>query len=218
MRTIKTKSMENIEQKMQEVDADSVRYHTLESAKNFKSSWIELGRALRAVWKDKKYKEWGYTDFELYTKKEIGIKKQTAIKLLRSYFFLEKEEPQFLTKEYVKSSDAAAVPNYESVNLLRLAKKKNTLDNEDYTKLREDVFIKGKQAQDIKKDITSLIRQRQELEPEEAREKQRIQIAKRFLGTLKSLQRELKSLKLLTAPTIKQMSDLITKLEIEIGS
>ncbi|MFH0840129.1 MAG: hypothetical protein V1883_03840, partial [Candidatus Omnitrophota bacterium] len=82
---LRTKSIEKIEQKMQDMDENSLRYQILEKVKNFKISWISLGQALYSVWKDKLYKEWGYMTFEAYTAKEIGIKKQTAMKLLRSY-------------------------------------------------------------------------------------------------------------------------------------
>ena len=54
----KPKSLKNIEEKMQNLEVGSIRYHILESAKNFKSSWIELGRSLYSVWKDKMYKDW----------------------------------------------------------------------------------------------------------------------------------------------------------------
>ncbi len=53
------KSLRNIEEKMSSLEEGSLRYHVLESAKNFKSSWIELGRSLYSVFKDKLYKEWG---------------------------------------------------------------------------------------------------------------------------------------------------------------
>ena len=89
----KPKSLRNIEDKMASLEEGSLRYHVLESAKNFKSSWIELGRSLYSVYKDKLYKAWGFNTFDAYTLKEIGIKKPTAMKLLRSYYFLEKEEP-----------------------------------------------------------------------------------------------------------------------------
>lgn len=45
----KTKSLQGIEQRMESLDRDSLRYHVLESARNFKTSWIELGRALYSV-------------------------------------------------------------------------------------------------------------------------------------------------------------------------
>ena len=97
---IKTKSIKNIEEKMENLPTETIRHRVLQSAKNFKASWIELGQSLYTVYKDKLYKNWGYLTFDAYTSKEIGIRKQTALKLLRSYYFLEKKEPDYLIKDY----------------------------------------------------------------------------------------------------------------------
>ena len=211
-----TKSLDNIEQKMKDMDVGSLRYHILENAKNFKVSWVELGRALYTVWKEKLYKDWGYTTLDAYTGKEIGIRKQTAMKLLKSYYFLEKEEPQYLKQEYIQGAEASVIPSYESVDLLRQAKTKKTLDADDYAGLKKEVFENGKDAREVKKDLTALIRQRQELEPEEAHEKKRLSTLRRFLGTLKALKQEAEMGKLLPAPLIKEMNALVSKLEDEL--
>jgi len=212
----KPKSIQNIEDKMTALDAHSFRYHVLESAKDFKSSWIELGRSLYSVWKDKLYKDWGFTTFDIYTAKEIGIKKITAMKLLRSYYFLEKEEPAYLKDEYTEAADAAKVPSYEAVDLLRKAKDKKTLDSQDYSKLKKEIFEDGKDVQSIKRDLTSLIRQREELEPEEAYKKKRVATLKRFIGSLKALKQEAEISKLLPVGLIKEAQELINKIEEQI--
>ncbi|MBU1998209.1 MAG: hypothetical protein KKE64_01795, partial [Candidatus Omnitrophica bacterium] len=164
-----SRTLRNIEAKIDSLEEGSVRYQVLQNAKNFKTSWVELGRSLYTVHRDKLYKEWGYSVFENYASKEIGIKKDTAMKLLRSYYFLEKEEPDYLKEDFVRQAQTASVPNYESVNLLRLAKNKKALDETDYKEFRKQVFEKGKDARELKKDLTAIIRQRLELEPEEAR-------------------------------------------------
>jgi hypothetical protein len=216
MEQLKTKSMRNIEEKMTGLDENSLRYRILQDAKNFKTSWVSLGRALYAVWKDKLYKEWGYSTFDIYTSREIGLRKQTALKLLRSYYFLEKEEPQYLTSDYTESAEAANIPGYEAIDVLRLAKNKKDLDAEDYTRIKKEIFEKGKDVSQVKRDLTSLIRQRQELEPEEAYKKRRLATVRRFLGTLKALKQEAELSKLLPAPIIKEAADLIRKLEAEL--
>ena len=216
MDTHKTKSLKNLEEKMQEVEPGSLRYKILENAKYFKSSWIELGQALYSVWKDKIYKEWGYNAFDIYTAKEVGVRKETAMKLLRSYYFLEKEEPQYLKSDYIASSDAATVPTFESVDVLRTAKNKK-LDTHDYENLKKEIFEKGKDFREVKKDLTSMIRQRQELEPEEAQEKKRLAMVRRLVGSLKSIRQEAETLKLLPTPLLKEISSLVSKLEQEIS-
>jgi len=216
MEQLKTKSMRNIEEKMAGLDENSLRYRILEDAKNFKTSWVSLGRALYAVWKDKLYKEWDYSTFDIYTSREIGLKKQTALKLLRSYYFLEKEEPQYLTVDYTESAAAANIPGYEAIDVLRLAKNRKDIEAEDYAQIKKEIFEKGKDVSQVKKDLTALIRQRQELEPEEAYKKRRLATVRRFLGTLKALKQEAELSKLLPAPIIKEAADLIRKLEAEL--
>jgi hypothetical protein len=208
--------MQSIEDKMGSLDADSMRYHVLESAKNFKTSWIELGRSLYSVWKDKLYKDWGFSTFDIYTAKEIGIKKPTAMKLLRSYYFLEKEEPAYLKSSVQEPGDTAKVASYEAIDLLRKAKDKKTLDAQDYSKLKKNILEDGLDAQQVKRDLTSLIRSREELEPEEAYQKKRSATLKRFLGNLKALKQEAEISKLLPANIIKEAQDLIKKIEEQI--
>ena len=199
------------------MDESSLRHHILQSAKDFKTSWIELGRALYTVWRDKLYKEWGYSTIEAYTSKEIGIRKQTAMKLLRSYYFLEKEEPEYLKNDYAGSTDTALVPGYESIDVLRQAKNKKDLDSQDYASLKKAIFEKGKDAPEVKKDLTALIRERKELDPEEAREARRFSLLKRFLGSLKGLKRELETAKLGSSALIKDPDSLIKRRESEIN-
>ena len=216
MSNIHNSALGNIEQKIKDTADNPLRQHVLENARDFKRSWIELGRSLYSVWKDKLYKGWGYQDFDNYTTKEIGIRKQTAMKLLRSYFFLEKEEPGYLKESISEDAKAVNVPSYESVDLLRLAKEKKDLDGEDYANLKEAVFQKGKDSREIKKDLTSLIRQRQELEPEEAWEQKRQTSIKRFIGLLKSLKDEIKGSKMLPASLVQDADAFIRRLESEL--
>jgi len=216
MEQIKTKSLRNIEERMSGIEEGSLRYRVLEDAKNFKTSWVNLGRALYSVWRDKLYREWGYNSFDAYTAREIGLKKQTAVKLLRSYYFLEKEEPHYLSADYSESQTPANIPGYEAIDVLRLAKNKKDVDEEDYAQIKKDIFEKGKDVSQVKKDLTALIRQRQELEPEEAYQKRRLSTVRRLLGTLRALKQEAELSKLLPAPIIKEAANLIKKLEAEL--
>jgi len=212
----KTKSLSAIEEKMAGVDEDSLRYKILSSAKSFKTSWIDLGQSLYSVWKDKLFKDWGFLTFDAYTSKEIGIRKNTALKLLKTYYFLEKEEPSLLNKGYVETKDASEVPSYEAVDVLRLAKNKRMLDEDDYKRFRKDVFEKGKDAREVKKDLTALMRQREELEPDEARKKKRETTINRLLTTLRSLKTEIEVTKVLPSDILKQTKMLIDRIEAEL--
>lgn len=210
-----TKFIERLEQKMQDMDENSVRYQILHYSKNFKSSWISLGQALYTVWKEKSYRDWGYDEFDTYTSKEIGIRKPTALKLLKSYRFLEKEEPGYLRHEYQKNAKPSAVPTVESVDLLRKAHKKKELDQDDYKELKTKLLDSGKDVGEVKKSLTALIRQRQEIAPEEVWQKKRSASIRRLMGTLRSLNTELKSSKAVSAQALQMIEKLIDKLESE---
>jgi len=214
---MKTKSIDRLEDKMKGLDSESLRYHILNNAKNFKTSWVELGRALYSVYKDKMYKEWGFSTFDIYTAKEIGIRKQTALKLLRSYMFLEKEEPLYLSKNFLEETDAAKVPSYESVDVLRQAKNKKSLDKDDYEHIKKEIFEDGFDANKVRRDLSALIRERKELDPQEAEEQRKMATVRRLVSTLKSLKKEAELLKLLPAPIIRETAELIRRIEEEVG-
>jgi hypothetical protein len=204
-------------QNQDSIQPGSLRDSAVQASKSFKNSWVALGRVLYSIWRDKLYKEWGYQQFDAYITKELGIRKQTSLKLLRSYYFLEKEEPQYLQQEYAEEVSAAKIPSYEAIDVLRLAKSKK-LDDEDYAKLKENLFTKGKDSREIKKDLTALIREREEFSPEEAWEKKKQSNVKRFITTLKSLKREMEESKLLPAAMANEVVVLIKKLESQIGA
>jgi hypothetical protein len=216
MNAIKTKSIRGIEQKMEELDPQSLRYRVLDCAKDFKASWIGLGQLLFTVWKDKLYKDWGYQEFNAYAAKEIGVRKETALKLLRSYSFLEKEEPRYLTREYNEGAEAKELPNYEAVDLLRRANSNKELDKKDYAKIRKYVLEDGKDVREVRKDLTQMVKDNSELDSEEARSEKRKVVLKRFLSTLKSVKKEIKASKMLPASIVKEADLLIEKLEAEI--
>ncbi|MFC1643785.1 hypothetical protein ACFL5C_00460 [Candidatus Omnitrophota bacterium] len=212
----KTKAIKNIEQKMEEMTPDSLRYKVLESAKDFKTSWIGLGQILYTVWKDKLYKDWGYSEFDAFTSKEIGIQKPTALKLLRSYSFLESSEPRYLKKDYAEGAGAAQVPTYEAVDVLRRASNNKDIGEVDYSRIKKYVLEDGKGARDVQKDLTKIIESNVQLEPEEMYQKKRITRLRRLLSLLKSLKEEIRTSDDLPAKISDQADKLIGMIEGEV--
>lgn len=147
-----SKSLDRIQERLDSVAPGSLRHRALESAKRFKTSWVELGQSLVAVYKDKLFKDWGYLTFEAYCAKEIGIRQQTAVKLLKSYLFLEKEEPDYLQARGQDRTPAAS-PSFESVNALRLAHQSDRISEGDYEKVRTEVLEKGGEPDEVRKKI-----------------------------------------------------------------
>lgn len=185
-------------------------------AKDFKSSWVKLGQALYTVYNDKIYKLWGYEKFEYYVEKEIGIKKQVAMRLLKTYYFLEQEEPAYLKSDYVENSEAVMVPSCETINVLRLAKRNKELPRDEYEKLKTKVFEEGKDAPTIRKDLTALMKQRKELDPDEERENRSVLSVRRFLNAFRSFRKDMEVLKLLPSEMIEELEIFMRKLEVEV--
>jgi len=200
----KTKSLLHIEERMSELDPQGMRYKVLEAAKDFKGSWFHLGQCLYTVNKDKLYRQWGFLTFDNYCLKEIGIRKQTAVKLLRSYFFIEKDEPDLVN----------SIPNYEAVNLLRLAKKNTNIDEDAYKELREDIFTGQKDFSDVKKQFRSLVMaSREQGDPEQEHRKAFQGKIRRIISSLKSIKLEVEIKNILPAKILKQVDELIAALE-----
>ena len=193
--------------------AEAIRVDLVEHAKTFKTSWMHLGQGRYSVWRDKMYHAWGYEKFEDYVIKELGLKKPLALKLVKTYFFVEQEEPAYLKEEFSEERDAKAVPGYESLDVLRLARKHKELNRDDYVKLRKDIFEKGKDAGEVRKDLTAMIKERKQVDPDEEREMRHQQSVKRFLNALKTFKQDMETLKLIEADIIDEAEELLKKME-----
>ncbi len=215
MESLKTLLSDGENPKSAHVTDDILRSQILTHAKDFKTSWVKLGQALYAVWNDKMFKLWGYEKFETYTQKELGMKKQIAIKILKSYYFLEHEEPSYLKEDYSESTQTALVPSYDTINVLRLAKNKKDLSREEFGKLKEEVFLKGKDAAIVRKELTALMKERKEIDPDEERDKRNLFAVRRFMNAFRSFQKDMETLKLVPVSILQDMERIIRKIEVE---
>ncbi len=217
---MKSKSLQNIEQKIAAAEPGSLRYNVLEAAKNFKSSWIALGQILYTVYKDKHFKAWGYQSFETFCKAELGLQKQTATKLLYSYYFLEKNEPTFLksVQDLQEEPKPKEIPSVDAVNVLRLAANRKEFTEEDYQEFKKSVFEEGKEDKEVKKQVGLRLRSlREEEDPEKAREERRSKTLRRLIATVKALQREISGAHLVSDKTAKELEKVLACLEKEVG-
>jgi hypothetical protein len=218
MDALKSRSIRNIEQKMAGIEPGSMRYQVLAACRNFKSSWIALGQILYTVYKDKHFKEWGHMTFEAYCKAELGLQKQTASKLLHSYYFLEKNEPQFLKSlQEPQATEPKKIPSVDAVNVLRLAANHKELTEDDYQEFKKSVFDDGCDGKDVKRQVGLRIRSlREEEDPEKARAQRRSLTLRRLLATLKTLQKEVRIAHLVSERTAKELERLLSSLESEM--
>ncbi|MDP2652681.1 MAG: hypothetical protein Q8Q08_01475 [Candidatus Omnitrophota bacterium] len=217
MSTMDTRLNPLNQKKTVDVTSDLLRTQILKFTKDFKTSWVSLGQSLYSAWKDKLYHAWGYDKFEYYTERELGLKKETALKLLKTYLFLEQDEPAYLTEEFQEQRGPVKVPGYESINLLRLAKQKKELNRDDYLHLKGEIFEKGKDTSLVRKDLTALIKERKIVDPDEERDKRNKAALQRFLNAVRAFKKDMESLKLSPAQLIEDADRLMKKLEKEVG-
>ena len=214
MRTLDVKELNR--QSPSPVTGELIREQLVGLAKNFKTSWVQLGQALYPVWKDKLFFSWGHDKFEQYTQKELGLKKTTALKLLKTYFFVEQEEPAYLHENYASDRDAGKVPDYDAINVLRLARAKKELDKQDYMKLRKAVFEKGRNDTLVRKDLTQLMKQRKEVDPDEERDKRNKESIRKLVTAIKSFKKDMDALKLSAPELVQEAESFMKRLEKEL--
>ena len=205
-----SKAIQRLEDQLAQLQPGTIRHEALETTKRFKSSWIELGRVLWTVWKDKAFRDWGYLTFEAYCAKELGIRSATAKKLLQSYHFLEREEPGLLERFSVQRP--AALPHYESVNVLRLLQQRPSVPEATYHALRAKVLEQGREAPEVRREIRTALEAAQP-DPEAARAARRQTAIRRMIGTLKSIQREFEVAHLVPQKLLDEIEALTKKLE-----
>ncbi len=208
----KTRAISQLEQRMGELEPESLRYKVLDCARSFKSSWIELGQYLFSVYKNKLFKDWEYLNFEAYCAKEIGIRQATAMKLLRSYSFLGHEEPAFLKKQALGERKPSQIPSYESVNALRLAKESERISEVDYETLREEVLDDVKDDAEVKKKIRYILKSNAPKRSAEDKKTRKEEVVKKILSQLRTARHEI-GLLAFPIKIVKQIDDLVEVLE-----
>ncbi len=195
---------------------DELRDKTLDVARRHKASWIELGQYLFSISKNKLFKEWGYLSFEAYCVKELKIREATASKLLKSYMFLEKEEPRMVRPEYVAEEEPKKIPDYESVNLLRLAKQNQHIPVQEFAELRHDVLDEAKDFRDVRAKVKTIVQEHKAKDTSESKEVKRNSVIKRLIGFLNGARTQLESENLVPDYVIKQIETLASRLEDQL--
>jgi len=130
-----TATAQKLQERLEDMPEGSLRRRVLESARRFKSSWVELGRMLSEVKRDGIWREWGYASFDAYCTKELFIRKQTADKLTASYGFIERHEPAL-----VREATPRPAPSFEVIEVLSRAEAAGRLPESGWGELREEIL------------------------------------------------------------------------------
>ncbi|OQA57930.1 MAG: hypothetical protein BWY42_00212 [Candidatus Omnitrophica bacterium ADurb.Bin277] len=195
---------------------DELREKTADVARRHKASWIELGQYLFAISKNRMFKEWGYMTFEAYCVKELKIREATASKLLKSYCFLEREEPRMVKPEYAAEEEPKKIPDYESVNLLRLAKQNKNIPVKEFAELRHEVLDEAREYKDVRAKVKAIVAETKPKDTPEAKEVKRNAVIRRLIGFLNGAKTQLENEDLVPDYVIKQIDALASKLEDQL--
>ena len=136
MGTTETKGSLAIAEKMAGIEPGTPRYDTLEVARNFKVSWVQLGEKLWDVRRARTFADWGFGSFEEYCQQELRLKPPTVDKLMASYGFMKKEGPSVLKRDGIRE----AIPDIQVVEMLRKVKEEQGVSEQEYRKVRDMAF------------------------------------------------------------------------------
>lgn len=212
---IETATRDGLKHVARHAVVNDIRDRAREACKSFKVSWVALGQILHAIQEDRLYHAWVYETFEDYTIKELGFDNRTATKLLKSYVYLIDEASEYLKEDFSTERGTKAVPSIDEINFLRLAKGKRDLRPEDQAFLKRQVFEKGRVGEDLRRDLTALMRERKTVDPIQEKELRKARLIKGLINNLALFHFEMRASKLVPYDIIKDAEDLLNRLKAE---
>ena len=162
---ILTKTDRKMEDTLLAVADDPVRADTLQKARSFKRTWLELAEALTRVSEKRLWQGWGYPDFDAYCRKELHLRGSTVAKLLGSYRFLETSAPRVIERAREVESLDAPIPSIPVVEFVKRATEEGNADEETLRTIHRVAFDEGAEAPALKKSFGDIVF------PQSAREK-----------------------------------------------
>ena len=164
-RAEETQSVQDMATRLKALEPGTQRYIVLQSAIDFKRSWVHLAKHLAHVRNAGAYREWGFRTFEAYAQHELNLRRDTCQKLVRSYDFLNSHERPLLDQAEraplpgdptYDEADPVPLPNFQALDILAEARQNPNLSENDYQEIRDQVFRDDPAAAAVKK----LIRER----------------------------------------------------------
>ncbi len=174
-----TAAAEKIRSRLEDLPEGSMRRRVLECARQFKSSWVDLGRMLSEVKREALWREWGYASFDAYCAKELFIRKQTAEKLTTSYGFIERHEPSL-----ARGKEPRPAPSFEVIEVLSRAEAAGRLPQDGWREMREEILERPPSPAALNRQLSERYGPAPRLEPatEEERLRRLASMARRLAG------------------------------------
>jgi hypothetical protein len=140
-----TKTDQQMEDRMLSVANDPIRADTLQKARAFKRTWLELAEALQRVQNGASWENWGFSDFDAYCRKELHLRANTVAKLLGSYRFLETSAPRVIERAREDPFEAP-IPTVKAVEFVQRATERGVADAETMETIQRVAFEEGVDA------------------------------------------------------------------------
>src|ERR1700742_3540879 len=150
-----TKTDRQMEDRMHAVADDPERADTLQKARAFKRTWIELAEALSRASDKELWAKWGFTDFDAYCRKELHLRPSTVAKLLGSYRFLETSAPRVIERARTDRFEAP-IPSLPVVEFVQRATEAGSADPETIKSIHRMAFEEGAEPAAINKQFGKL--------------------------------------------------------------
>ena len=144
-----TKTDRQMEDRMLSVSNDPLRADTLQKARSFKRTWLELAEALTKVQSTNAWQGWGFPDFDAYCRKELHLRGSTVAKLLGSYRFLETSAPRVIERARnatIEEAFEAPIPSLPAVEFVQRATARGAADPETLQTIQRVAFEEGADA------------------------------------------------------------------------
>ncbi|MDR3211298.1 MAG: hypothetical protein LBU79_05215 [Planctomycetota bacterium] len=153
-------NVKKIDSQLDSLEPGSLRHQVLLSLRQFRASWVELGRLLNEVVYGGDYKTWGYDDFEVYCARELGLKKPTVQKLLVSYNYMKKYEGKRLQafEEDTGGLSDQRIPDFQTVELLDKARQDDRLSRDTVKELHRKAFDDAVEGPELRRELRQSLR------------------------------------------------------------
>lgn len=153
---ILTKTDQQMEDRMFAVSSDPERADTLQKARAFKRTWLELAEALSRVNDKRLWEKWGFSDFDAYCRKELHLRGSTVAKLLGSYRFLETSAPRVIERARTDHYEAP-IPSIATVEFVEKATREGHADEETLRTIHRSAFEEGLEKPVLAKKFGELV-------------------------------------------------------------
>jgi hypothetical protein len=151
-----TKTDRQMEDRMLAVSDDPERADTLQKARAFKRTWLELAEALSRASDKRLWEKWGFSDFDAYCRKELHLRSSTVAKLLGSFRFLETSAPKVIERARTDRFEAP-IPSLPVVEFVQRATETGSADAETIKSIHRMAFEEGAEPAAINKQFGKLV-------------------------------------------------------------